>query len=765
LAHTHHLLEQAFNVFNSDVLAQVSEKRKSLDSRVVSGTPGYWPAHSIKTSDDIVLATLQTITNAHLKDLKSVIEFLDAAGEKLFVVFDEAHHSPAPSYRRLLQQLQERGARVLGLTATPTYTDETKKGWLKKLFPQGILFQTRPAELFAQGILSHPNLLREHTSFAPTFDEREYQKWMGAAGDLPEDIVDQLAHSAERNRYIAHQYTENKETYGKTIIFTDRWYQCDAIVEMLKVRGVKAGAVYSYHGGSPSSAEERLRFDREENDKTLDSFRKGKLEVLVNVKMLTEGTDIPDAQTVFLTRQTTSQILLTQMVGRALRGPKFGGTKEAYIVSFIDDWQQAIRWAEWDPLREEGQADATRITVSRMPIELISIELVRRLARQMDGTVASSDPFLSQMPIGWYRATYDACSKDGDEIELRDELILVFDNERAGFESLIGELLKISSKVFESETITLSEQQPKITKWREHYFAGATRSVTDIDLEVFRLARHIGQGRGTPTFFPFSAREDHDLDRIAQDFVKRDLGPTSIKANLEKEFVRKDRFWRTMFPRFELMHVAYDACQRNITSGSDVITDPVSEALEPPITDVVDDEVAEQVKRRDGHCLACGVTHHLEVDHIVPRMQGGPGTIDNLQALCLTCNRKKSSRTINFANNISIIQSPISTLEGFATPPSASAADPDAWARYLRQELNFTYKCAAVIDVAIAKKGDGYYNWRVELVRGNMPKLFNTVIEQLVEKIQHARELGGKLPIRSLTIHSPGAESATWGNK
>jgi hypothetical protein len=179
----------------------------------------------------------------------------------------------------------------------------------------------------------------------------------------------------------------------------------------------------------------------------------------------------------------------------------------------------------------------------------------------------------------------------------------------------------------------------------------------------------------------------------------------------------------------------------------------------------VDDEVAEQVKRRDGHCLACGVTHHLEVDHIVPRMQGGPGTIDNLQALCLTCNRKKSSRTINFANNISIIQSPISTLEGFATPPSASAADPDAWARYLRQELNFTYKCAAVIDVAIAKKGDGYYNWRVELVRGNMPKLFNTVIEQLVEKIQHARELGGKLPIRSLTIHSPGAESATWGNK
>ena len=41
--------------------------------------------------------------------------------------------------------------------------------------------------------------------------------------------------------------------------------------------------------------------------------------MLINVRMLTEGTDVPDLQTVFLTRQTTSQILMTQMVGRAMR--------------------------------------------------------------------------------------------------------------------------------------------------------------------------------------------------------------------------------------------------------------------------------------------------------------------------------------------------------------------------------------------------------------------------------------------------------------
>ena len=65
------------------------------------------------------------------------MEFLESAGEKLFVVFDEAHHSPAPSYRNLILGLREKFSQMylLGLTATPTYSDENKKGWLKELFP------------------------------------------------------------------------------------------------------------------------------------------------------------------------------------------------------------------------------------------------------------------------------------------------------------------------------------------------------------------------------------------------------------------------------------------------------------------------------------------------------------------------------------------------------------------------------------------------------------------------------------------------------
>ena len=83
---------------------------------------------------------------------------------------------------------------------------------------------------------------------------------------------------------------------------------------------------------------------REENEKKINAYRVGDLQVLINVNILTEGVDLPKTQTVFLTRPTVSTILMTQMIGRALRGTAAGGTANAYIVSFIDAWDEHIAW-------------------------------------------------------------------------------------------------------------------------------------------------------------------------------------------------------------------------------------------------------------------------------------------------------------------------------------------------------------------------------------------------------------------------------------
>jgi superfamily II DNA or RNA helicase len=58
-------------------------------------------------------------------------------------VFDETHHSPSPIYRQLIIAWQERFPKIylLGLTATPTYSNKYKYEWLEKLFFQPILDQ------------------------------------------------------------------------------------------------------------------------------------------------------------------------------------------------------------------------------------------------------------------------------------------------------------------------------------------------------------------------------------------------------------------------------------------------------------------------------------------------------------------------------------------------------------------------------------------------------------------------------------------------
>ena len=346
LAHTHHLLEQAFDSFapRSEAqqqqygmeIANIAEPKNKIAIRVVSGTPGHFPVSAIKGHEDVLIITLQTLARAWEKrdGHPGLSAFFKSAGERLLVVFDEAHHSPAPGYRTLITELRQHHQQMflLGLTATPTYNDERKKGWLKKLFPQGIIFEVSANKLMADGILARPKFETTPTDIVPNFSQREFQKWVGSYRDLPEDVIESLSANKERNTLIAETYLKNKDRFGKTIIFAERWHQCEFLCEQLKKRGVTAGAVYSHVDATPGSVAVRNRRDKDENSKVLADFKSDKLQVLINVKMLTEGTDVPKVSTVFITRQTTSQILATQMVGRALRGPKFGGTAIAYIV-------------------------------------------------------------------------------------------------------------------------------------------------------------------------------------------------------------------------------------------------------------------------------------------------------------------------------------------------------------------------------------------------------------------------------------------------
>lgn len=187
LAHTHHLLEQAFYSFGPrqiDVsrgyeVGYVQEPKNKLNIRVVSGNKNQYNINEIQPTDDVLIATLQTVSRGFKRNQPNLEAFLDSSHGKLLVVFDEAHHSPAPSYRKFVQSLRDKyqSMGLLGLTATPTYTDEKKRGWLKELFPQDILYQVDINNLMAQNILAKPKFEKPyHTHFEPEFDDAEYKK-------------------------------------------------------------------------------------------------------------------------------------------------------------------------------------------------------------------------------------------------------------------------------------------------------------------------------------------------------------------------------------------------------------------------------------------------------------------------------------------------------------------------------------------------------------------------------------------------------------
>jgi superfamily II DNA or RNA helicase len=753
----------------------IAEPKSTLTIRVVSGTPEHCPVSTVKRSDDVLIITLQTLRLAweNRRQLSGLRDFLSSAGQNLFVVFDEAHHAPAPGYRSLINDLRKHHQRMylLGLTATPTYTDERKKGWLKRLFPQEIVYQISASKLIASGVLAKPIFERTNTDFIPSFNERDFKKWIGTYRDLPESVIDNLARNQERNTLIAEAYVKNRKKYGQTIIFAERWHQCEFLCEVLRRRGVRADAVYSHVDVSEATASARNMRANGHNRKVLESFKKGALDVIINVRMLTEGTDVPSVNTVFLTRETTSRILATQMVGRALRGPKFGGTEIAYIVSFADNWQHRINFADYSQLEPGGTSDDVVEYAKRPPLSLISVALIRSLAQSMDsGITVTPGPFLSLMPMGWYRTQYDSLVDGTDDTETVRDLVMVFEDSKRSFESFINYLKKADLAAFASEQLTLARVKENVEEWSSKFFKKTESSHQEELLRsLLDIARHMAQNDGAaPEFILFAERTGHDLDVIAETFISRALTLREVQQALYTEYLRPDRYWPTLYSSFDRFKSHFDACVNRIQ-----LPPSITPRLTTPVREVIPDrepteDVKSQVKRRDGFtCLCCGEDNRrlLQIDHVAPSYVGGDNSLANLQTLCKTCNQTKGINTVNFRiqHNQCLTSNPMSFPE-LEMPSGPRAKEALQWKRYLQRAINFYFQGAAVSNIHIGARGRDFYEWEIELCDGNDPTWLTPHLKQLVTRIraQISMARSDGFVMQRLIVKAPNRKAAAW---
>lgn len=500
-AHRRSLLRQAFRTFAD--AASLAAPKAQLKLVTISSEDCRWS--SVSKDHDVVFSSVQSAV------LDGNFGFVDLMAKQspggLMVVIDEAHHASSPSYQRVLGELQKHDAPLLGLTATPVRMDEADQKRLWNLFG-GIIYEIDKKTLFNKGILATPRLETVNTKieFEREFAEADY-KHLARFGELGPAVLQRIANHSGRNKLIVEHYIANRERYGKTIVFaTDTLHAQTLATEFQHQLGKKEQADF-------------VDYSRKDSQSVMNAFRDNAAPlVLANVEMLTEGFDAPKTRTVFIARPTRSEALLSQMIGRALRGPQAGGNAEAHLVTFLDTW------AEFDVLDTAIVVQAGVVepptAKSNIPrrLVIISAELIREAYRLVQSNVRGSFVGLHQcLPYGWYIWEEEFA----DDVQRR--LVLVYENQRAGFEAFDAEYSD-ASKIPAEVTEDLARDLVR------RFFADSPDPLPRwSDLQALLVGRQKGNNT---LFYTFEEKKAFDPALLASRFYADDLGEQKQIAEL-----------------------------------------------------------------------------------------------------------------------------------------------------------------------------------------------------------------------------------------
>lgn len=509
MAHRSELLNQAAKEFHG-LLGLVTTKER-LRVRIVSGE--HCSTSQIDPADDVVVASVSSLS----RNMEVRSQLLE--DPKLFVVIDEAHHAPAKSYRDIIAEFKvKKRWRILGLTATPTRTLEQERPLLTRLFGGNVIAQVDLPQLVEKRILARPIPVVVRTNAkiedgVTDEDRRHYDRF----GELSEAWLDRIAHLSERNRTIVEHYLPRRKKYGPTLVFAINVQHAALLTDALKAGGVRADYVASYRpdgsDGDPSSVIQR--------------FREGDLDVLVNVQMITEGVDLPMIKTVFLARPTNSEILMRQMIGRALRGPAAGGSHEAFLVSFEDTWDRLNDWDSPFDLVPDIEAITEPEDSASAPIrdveplyEYLPWETIRAVAASMRRlSVEHKADAFEAVPEGWLLLERE------DEDESIRVPISLYEHQRPCYEALVAWLKSREAGSGPEELDGLYEE-----------FFGDCDSPAPSRHHVGMIVEHFVQGGETPEYHPLSNRKQCDPHEIARLIVQEELGYRGTRQLVESTY-------------------------------------------------------------------------------------------------------------------------------------------------------------------------------------------------------------------------------------
>ncbi len=659
IAHRQMLLDQAAESFQKFAYAEVIPHISSFRFRVISGASSHDRTSDIQPSDNVLIVSKDSIG----RNLDRLDKWL-AGEQELYLVVDEAHHSTAKTYRKVIDYVRNKvpHVKLIGLTATPFRTAENEQGLLAKIYLDDIAFQIGLKELINRQILSKP-------IFEAYYTDEEYGGSLGLDAwesiqhldVLPDDIAEQIAVSAARNKLIVDTYLAKQKQYGQTIVFAVNVVHAIQLSALFNKAKIKTDFIVSDVKDSITG----VTISRAENERKLEAYQEGCLQVLINVNILTEGVDLPQTKTVFLARPTVSSILMTQMVGRALRGTAAGGTSEAYIVSFVDNWNEHIAWVNPESLFSgSNEFDDTPTERAKHHLRMIAISKIEEFASVLDDAVDTTAlekvPFVQRIPLGMYAFTY--LEENGMDLSYQ---VMVYDSTAEAYRNLMDALPALFRSYHVTEEyptdrmLGMMEQQ-----CRDTFFCGEMVPPYE-PRDVINILKYYAQYEAAPQFYTFDEidRSKLDVSQIAQHIWDEDMGERKRAEYvnsiwnagddnmLRLFFGRKLYFlWQLDIECMKISHPGIYEDEQNVKYGTRQLEDlPLYEIgqVNPEKEKELRDGAFEKSRGKDGlyHCACCGTADSsrifFQVDHIVPMNKGGKSIPENLQILCRKCNGGK----------------------------------------------------------------------------------------------------------------------------
>ena len=303
-----YLLTAAIDSFvkaNPDTKVWIVAHRRELVSQIEETIKRFYSYSSSKNKS--LLGSVKAMSIQWLSRHYDEIE-----EEPGMIVIDEAHHALAKTYKEMWERFPK--TKFLGLTATPCRLNG--KGFMD-LFDVLVQSWNIP-EFISKGRLATYDFVSIKSDGVTQRLIDSLQK-RGVDGDYQNKEMDMLLNK----RPSIERLYQSFEEYGKDrkgIVYAINISHAKKIMELYQEHGIKAVAIDSKTPAAERQAD-------------IEAFKKGEIQVLVNVDIFSEGFDCPDVEFVQLARPTLSLAKYLQMVGRGLRVAK--GKKNCVIIDNV----------------------------------------------------------------------------------------------------------------------------------------------------------------------------------------------------------------------------------------------------------------------------------------------------------------------------------------------------------------------------------------------------------------------------------------------